>query len=141
MSDGVIAVVGIEEPILKSSKFTQVTEWVKHLRELGSDKRKQYLRALPRRFKKIRQYLMLARICTTIRCVQKLIYSYNPLVVIIDDKLANRVQYPRKVRESNVKEHHRRRLILLADNLAGYARTLRSRGSNKWLEKVKELEV
>ncbi|BES81034.1 hypothetical protein PABY_06010 [Pyrodictium abyssi] len=119
-----IAVVAAREHILKSRSFQRATTWVKHFRELGSDRKRTYLAAFPRRFEKTKTLLELARVCLSTRCAQDLVDRYNPVVVLVDDKLYNAISHRRKIAESRVREAHRRILIGLADSLANYARVL-----------------
>ncbi len=56
----------------------------------------------------------------------------------MDDKLYNKIKHPRKVRESRVKERHRKKLILIADNLANYFRILLKNNPKKF---SKELSI
>jgi len=136
----VIAIVGAKEHVLKNRDFDRATTWVRHFREIGSDRKKRYLSTLPRRFKKIKQFLELSRICFDVPCAQSYVYRYRPLVILVDDKLFNNIDYPRKVRESKIKEHHRKRLMYLADNLANYFRIVLKDNPRILIDELKEFE-
>ena len=60
--------------------------------------------------------------------------------MIVDDKLYSTVEYPRKVRESRVREEHRRKLILVADNLANYFRILLNNNPRKFREELRRFK-
>lgn len=49
------------------------------------------------------------------------IWSIKPIVALVDDKLYDLITYKPKVKESKVKERHRKVLTILADNVAYYA--------------------
>jgi len=53
----VVALVGAKEHLLKDSKFLRVSKWLKHFREIGSDRKKAYLTLIPRRFEKVKPLL------------------------------------------------------------------------------------
>jgi len=136
----VIALVGARECTLKTRRFARATAWIKHFRELGSDKKRQYLTTFPRRFRKVREYLELVKICMDIDCVQRYVDQYKPYVVMIDNKLYNEIKHPRKVRESDIKEHHRKKLITIADNLANYFRALQKKNPKRLHSNLREFE-
>ena len=123
VSDNVIAVVGAEEYILKSGSLAGLG-WVKHFREVPSRRKRAYLRAFPRRYSKVLNYLKVSRITKDITEIDKLLCSLRPKLAIIDDRIFNRVKYEHKVKESAVKASHLKKLILLADNLANYFRII-----------------
>ena len=123
VSDNVIAVVGAEEHVLKSGPLAG-PGWVKHFREVPSRRKCAYLRALPRRYSKILNYLRVSRITRDITDVDRLLHSLRPKLAIIDDRIFNEVRYEHKVKESTVKASHLKKLILLADNLANYFRII-----------------
>ena len=125
---------------MKSKRFYRATTWVKHFREIGSLLVRAYLAALPRRFERVRDYIDVVRVCLDIKCVQEHIDSVNPLVVLVDDKLFTSIEHPRKVRESRVKESHRKKLMMLADNLANYFRVLLKNNPRRFREELRRLE-
>ena len=49
------------------------------------------------------------------------IQNIKPTVVLVDDRLYTPLTYEPKVKESKVKERHRKILTILADNVAYYA--------------------
>jgi len=60
--------------------------------------------------------------------------------VIIDDRLYNEIKHPRKVKESRVKERHRRKLVLIADSIANYFRVLCNSNPRKFREELERFE-
>jgi len=46
--------------------------------------------------------------------------NIKPVVILVDDKLYGILTYRPKIKESKVKERHRRVLTILADNVAYY---------------------
>ena len=126
--------------MLKDSRFLKATKWVKHFREVGSDRRKTYLSLFPRRLEKTKPFLDIIRVHLSIDRVQAVIEEYKPLLVIVDDKLYSKIQYFRKVKESRVRERHRKKLILIADNLANYFRILLKNNPKEFREKLREIE-
>lgn len=69
-----------------------------------------------------------------------LLEGLKPLLVIVDDKLYNEVEYPRKVKESRIKERHRRKLVLIADNIANYFRILYNNNPRRFREELERFE-
>jgi len=136
----VVALVGAREHVLKSSRFLRACKWVKHFREIGSDRKSSYLSAFPKRFEKLRPFLDIVRICLDAQAIQRIIDELGPRVVIVDDKLYNEIQHLRKVRESRVKERHRKVLTLIADNLANYFRLLLKSDPRRFREELERFE-
>ena len=136
----VIAVVAAREHLLKRSDFLKAAKWVKHFREIGSDRKRFYLSTFPKRFRKLKPFLDITRICLNIRSTQDILNGLKPLVVIVDDKLYSKINHPRKVRKSRVKERHRRMLTLIADNLANYFRVLLKDNPERFLEELKKFD-
>ena len=108
----VIALVGAKEHVLKDSTFLKATKWIKHFREIGSDRKKTYLSLFPRRFEKVKSSLDVVRIYFNVNKIQVIPKGLKPLLVIVDDKLYNGIQHPRKVKKSRIKERHRKWKIL-----------------------------
>ncbi len=50
------------------------------------------------------------------------------------------LEHPRRIRESRVKERHRRMFLLLADNLANYFRVLLETSPERFREELARLE-
>ena len=136
----VIAVVAAREHVLKSSSFVKQLSRLKHVREVGSDRKARYISLVPRRVEKVLGLLEAVKICRDVACVEDTLRRLNPVVVLVDDKLFNSIGYPRKVRESSVRETHRRKLILLADNLANYFRVLLKNDPRRFREELRRLE-
>jgi len=136
----VIALVGCREHILKSQEFIKATKDFKHFREMGSRRKKQYFKVFPRKFSKIMGLLEVAKTYSSTESLQEDLDKLAPLIVIVDDKLFPTIRHPRKVRESRVKEKHRRKLITLADNLANYFRILLKTNPEKYRKEREKLE-
>ncbi len=136
----IISLVGAEEHILKSSNFIKNAKNFKHFRELGSDRKKQYMRLFPRRLERIQYMLEVIRIYTSINSLQNNIDKLNPIVVIIDDKLYPHIRHPRKIKESRVREKHRKALTIIADNLANYFRMLLNNNPRKYNEELNRIK-
>ncbi len=96
------------------------TSWVRHVADLSKCEKTRYLHLLPTRFRKVKPYLSIVKAFSNLLPCNNLINHLKPAVVLVDDKLYQHVSYPRKVRESRAREKHRKKLILLADNVAYY---------------------
>ncbi|RLF18854.1 MAG: hypothetical protein DRJ68_06570 [Thermoprotei archaeon] len=120
--------------------FLEYSKWLKHFREIGSDRKKVYSTLLPRRFEKVKPLLDVVKIRFNVSEVQVLLEGLKPLLVIVDDKLYNEVEYPRKVKESRIKERHRRKLVLIADNIANYFRILYNNNPRRFREELERFE-
>lgn len=136
----IVALVGAREHVLKDGRFLRVSKWLKHFREIGSDRKKVYSTLLPRRFEKVKPLLDVVKIRFNVSEVQVLLEGLKPLLVIVDDKLYNEVEYPRKVKESRIKERHRRKLVLIADNIANYFRILYNNNPRRFREELERFE-
>ncbi len=112
--------VAAQEHVLKSSGFLDLSKWVKHVADLDKHEKTRYLHLLPRRFRKIKPYLTHVKIFSSVEPCNSFIRRLKPTVVLADNKLYSSIDHPRKVRESDIKERHRRRLMMLADNVAYY---------------------
>lgn len=109
------------EHLIKQSSFLSETSWTRHIVDLAKREKIVYLRRLPHRFAKISGYLLYIRHFSNIYSCNSFIRSIKPVVVLVDDKLHDLLAYKPKVKESRVKERHRKVLIILADNVAYYA--------------------
>ncbi|MHC1628001.1 MAG: hypothetical protein ACXQTI_04115 [Candidatus Nezhaarchaeales archaeon] len=136
----VVALVGAREHLLKDGRFLKVSKWLKHFREIGSDRKKAYLSLLPRRFEKVESLLDVVKIRFNVSEIQAILEGLKTLLVIIDDKLYNEVEYPRKVKESRIKERHRRKLVLIADSIANYFRILYNSNPRRFREELERFE-
>ena len=134
----VIAVIGIQEHILKQDTLMGCT-WIKHFRRIPSRRKKSYLRAFERRFKRILKYIEISRVFTMDNKDKLiiLIKELKPSLIIIDNKLYQLIEYRNKLAENRIKSKHLKTIMLLADNFANYARYMISEGR---LDKVKALE-
>jgi len=136
----VFALVGCREHVLKSQDFIKATKDFKHFREMGSRRKKQYFKVFPKKYLRVTRFLEIAKAYLSIEALQKDLFELSPIVVIVDDKLFSAIKYPRKIRESKVREKHRKKLITLADNLANYFRILLKTNPKKFRKERMKLE-
>ena len=113
--------MGAYEHTVKSKEFLDATSWARHATDLGRHERTRYLHLFPTRFRRAKPYLSIVRVLGNTASCNNLVNSLRPIAVLIDDRLHPYIDYPRKVREGRVREKHRKRLMLLADNVAYYA--------------------
>ena len=138
VSNGIIAVVGAEDHILKSG-FLAGIKWLKHFRRVPSRRKHTYLRAFPRRYAKVLNYLKVSRvIINNINELNELILTLRPELVVVDDNIFNKVSYESKIKESGVKARHLRTLTLLADNLANYFRVVLKERPKKFNDELRK---
>lgn len=140
----VIAVVGVEEHVLKSSSFLYLTSWAKHYREIPSHRKNSYMKRFPARFSKILPLLSLVRIYLTVDDVKQVLQTRKPVLVLIDDKLVKHVENTLTniliIPEKNIKYKHHEVLITLADNLANYFRVLLNTNPRKLRKELEKFE-
>ena len=112
-----------------------MTKWLKHVADLDRIEKQIYLHRFPERLLKISSMLSYIRFFSSIEQCNNFIMRVNPITVLVDNKLNPHIVYPRKIIEDRVKEAHRKKLMLLADNIAYYAywacRKLRKPGKLK----------
>ncbi len=139
-----IAVVGVREHVLKSSKFSAIAATLKHYREISSKRKRSYIEAFPRRYFRFYSYIEIARVyawcSSTIEKIDNLLKELRPALVIVDDSICNIISYPRKIRESLAKRRHEEYLKKVADNLANYFRILLKNNPKKFREELKRFE-
>ncbi len=116
-----IGVVVAEEHLIKQSNFLDSTSWARHIADLAKQEKTVYLHRLPHRLAKVSSYFMYIRHFSSPLSCNNFIQSIKPIVALVDDKLYNLLTYKPKVKESRVKERHRKVLTILADNVAYYA--------------------
>ena len=130
--------------MLKKPSFLYHAGWAKHYREIPSRRKKGYLRRFPDRFLKIRDYLEIVRVSTSIERCLDLLRSINPVLVLVDDKLVDLVKEALPsatvVAESRVQHRHHRLLITLADNLANYFRVTLKEDPRRFREDLERFE-
>jgi len=80
------------------------------------------------------------RTCTNTACVKKHVSELRPRVVLVDDRLYNHIEYQAKVKESGVKERHRRKPILLAGNLANHFKILLKSNYRRFRKELRRFE-
>jgi len=107
--------------LIKQSSLLDSTSWAKHIADLARQEKIAYLHRLPRRFVKISSYLMHVKHFSSLDSCNNFIQSIKPVVALVDDELYSLLTYKPKVKESKVKERHRKILTILADNVAYYA--------------------
>ena len=125
--------------MIKTSRFIKSLSRLRHVREVGSDRKSRYISLIPKRVQSVKEFLEIARICRDLACVENILKKLSPLVVLVDDKLYRYIEHPRKVKESSIKETHRKKLMLLADNLANYFRVLLKGNPEKFREELRRL--
>ena len=137
----VIALVGAEEHVLKRVVARRAS-WARHYREIPSREKRSYMKRFPERYRRLLQYLTVSRVCFTIDCVDRALRALNPELVILDDKLARElVVNTRVLLESSARSKgHLYLLVILADNLANYARTQLHENPSKAIARLRELE-
>jgi len=116
-----IGLVAARESVIKSNDFLNRSSWVKHIADLPKREKVAYLHRFPSRLARVRDYLERILVVSSIESANSAVTDLAPTTVLVDDTLYSHIQHPRKVRESRVKERHRRVLISLADNVAYYA--------------------
>jgi len=136
-SNGVYALIAVEEANLKET--IRALGWVVHFKEMGKMKKKGFLGAFPRRFRKIKRHLAYARFTLSLEDIHRFLASIEQRchVIYCDDTiydwLKKRGHNP--IPESKMPQKFRQ-LMLLADNLANYCRIALKRGLNR---KIKEI--
>jgi len=137
----VIALVGVEEHVLKRV-IARRASWARHYREIPSREKRSYIKRFPTRYRRLLQHLTVSRVCFTIDCVDRVLRALNPELVVLDDKLAQKLVVGTEVvLESSARARkHLHILITLADNLANYARTQLHENPSKAMERLRELE-
>jgi len=135
-----IALVGVKEHVLKSRLFSRLFTGLRHFRRVSPDRRASYLRFFSRRYLKLREMISLARITHSINTVENLLHRYEPVVIIIDNKLNRYISYEPKILESAPKPKYMDNLVIIADNLANYFRLLLKDNPRKFREELRRFE-
>ena len=139
-----IAIVCAKEYILKSQRFATIVSSLKHYRKVPSTRKKTYLKTFIRKYAKLYNYLEVIRILPynlgAMSNVDRLLSQVKPALIIIDDKLYNKVNYPIKLKESRVRRKHIKNLVTVADNLANYFGILLKDNPEKFKEELKRFE-
>ncbi len=135
----VIAVVGAREHLLKS-EITRRSSWLQHFRRIPSNEKRRYLRKFPDRFSRIQGFLAVIRVTRSIDEADKIIANIKPSLVVVDDKLYDKINHPNKVKESSPKPKYLDVLILLADNLANYFRYVVNERPERLLRELSRFE-
>jgi len=129
---------------LKSQGFSTIASTLKHYRKIPSSRKRSYIKAFPRRYFKLYNRIEIARIYTygssTIKAINTLFKLLNPALVIIDDKIYNMLDYPKKIRESKAKRKHEEYIKRISDNLANYSRILLRENPKKFREESRRFE-
>ena len=142
----VIAVVGAREHVLKSQEFSTIAARLKHYREVRSKEKRSYIKAFPRRYLKLLNYIETAKVYVygvkAIEEINTLLQKLKPALIIVDDKLYNKINYPenQKRREGEAKRKYEEHLKKIADNLANYFRLLLKNDPKKFREELERLK-
>jgi len=141
----VIALIGVEDRLLKSEEFLRLMSWARHYREVGSNRKRRYLERFPQRYTKLLSYISFSRVYLSYTDLNRDLRLLEGLVVImlIDNKLADKVVTPSGatvVTESRIKYKYHRQLMALADNLANYFRILLSSNPERFREELKRFK-
>lgn len=138
----VIALVAARDADLKSEGFSYASSWLRHYRELPSDRKLGYMRRFARGFARLSRYLEHVRVLTSADELDDYLMRIHPSLVIIDDKLARRAEVPgaRVVVESRVSRAEHRRLMLVADGLANYFRLILIREPARFHSELRKFE-
>ncbi len=144
VSKSVIAVVGAREYVLKRGVLVVKASALKHFRRVGSDRKRIYLEALPRRLSKIVPHLDIVRVYiygeNSLSQINDLLSALRPALVIVDDGLYSKISYQPKLREGSVRRRDLERLVLIADNVANYFRKLLESKPKKFREELSRFE-
>jgi len=136
----VIVIVGAREHIVRSRSFSKLLPRLRHVREVSSDRKSRYIKLTPRRIRRVRELLEVIRVCRDLTCVENILKLLKPSIILADDKLYIYLKHYRKVKESNIRESHRKKLMLLADNLANYFRMLLKEDPKRFEEELRRIE-
>ncbi len=135
----VIAVVGASEHVLKN-EIVRRASWVKHFRKIPSTEKRAYMRRFPTRFFKIYRYLSIVRVFNDVERATLFINSLSPGLLIVDDKIFDKINYKNKIYENAPKPRYLEILCLLADNVANYFRIAMKKSLRKYLEELRKFE-
>jgi len=140
----VIVLIGAKEHVLKTPSFAKRASGLKHFREIGSDRKRTYLKAFPKRFDKLKQHLEIVKVLRyseeSIRYIDDYLHRVQPSLVIVDDHLYHLISYPNKLLEGNIRREELRRLLVIADNLANYFRLILKNDPKKFREELRRFE-
>ena len=121
-----------------------IASTLKHYREVPSNRKRSYIRAFPKRYTKLYNYIEVARVFTktysAIYAINNLLTTLEPALVIVDDKIYEAINYPNKIRESQAKRRHETYLKRVTDNLANYFRILLKENPKKLREELRRFE-
>ncbi len=136
-----IVLVGVREDILKSRRFTRACSILKHFRRIGSDRKKQYMKTFIKRYQsKIKDIVEVVKVFNDVDDLIEYLESLNPTLIILDDKLYDKVKLQNKVRESSGKPKYMEYLMLVADNLANYVRLIKKSNPRKLATELERIE-
>jgi len=129
---------------LKEPSFARKASGLKHFREIGSDRKRMYLKAFPRRFERLKQHLEIVKVLIygeeSIKYIDDYLRRVRPSLVVVDDHLYHLISYPNKLVEGKTRRDDLRRLVVIADNLANYFRILLKSDPRKFREELRRFE-
>ena len=137
----IIVLVGAREDVLKSRRFTRTCSMLKHFRRIGSDRKKQYMRTFIKRYQnRIKSLVEVVRVFDNVDELLDYLNSLNPALIIVDDKLYDKIVHHNKIREGSGKPKYMEYLVLLADNLANYVRIIKKSNPRKLVVELEAIE-
>ena len=84
--------------------------------------------------------MILAKISKDLNRIVNYLYELKPDLLIIDDRIAPKIEYKSKIRESYAEKIKIYRVLqLIADNLAYYARELYENNPKQFRNKIQKL--
>ena len=111
----VVVVVGAREHVLKNRCFGRACSGLRHFRRVGSDRKIRYIKSFMKRYENsIKRLLEVVKVFTSIDQAIDFISELNPTVLIVDDKLYDKLEHPNKIRESSPKPKYMNQLLLIA---------------------------
>lgn len=134
------SIVGVCENVLKSRMMYRV-KWLAHISRLPKYNKRRYLIKFPGRYQKhVFPFLILAKISKDLNRIVNYLYELKPDLLIIDDRIAPKIEYKSKIRESYAEKIKIYRVLqLIADNLAYYARELYENNPKQFRSKIQKL--
>ena len=94
------SIVGICENVLKSRMMYRV-KWLAHISRLPKYNKRRYLIKFPSRYQKhVFPFLILAKISKDLNRIVIYLYELKPDLLIIDDRIAPKIEYKSKIKES-----------------------------------------
>ena len=116
-------------------------KWLAHISRLPKYNKGGYLIKFPGRYQKhVFPFLILAKISKDLNRIVNYLYELKPDLLIIDDRIAPKIEYKSKIGESYAEKIKIYRVLqLIADNLAYYARELYENNPKQFRSKIQRL--